>query len=102
MFSVAIPTYNPDEKYLRHVLGSVVSQMEKVSEVRVVDDASPAVDVSALISKLFPNEVECEVSKVNRRLAGNWNRCIELARGEWIHILHQDDSVKPGFYNAME
>ena len=31
-------------------------------------------------------------------LAGIWNRCIERARGEWVHILHQDDIVLPGFY----
>ncbi|MFM7130671.1 MAG: glycosyltransferase, partial [bacterium] len=30
-------------------------------------------------------------------LAGNWNRCVELASGEWITILHQDDLLLPGF-----
>jgi glycosyltransferase involved in cell wall biosynthesis len=37
----------------------------------------------------------------NLGLAGNWNQCISLSRGQWIHILHQDDLIYPGFYAAM-
>src|SRR4029077_6179489 len=37
----------------------------------------------------------------NRGLASAWNRCIERARGHWVHILHQDDFVLPGFYDRM-
>jgi hypothetical protein len=33
----------------------------------------------------------------NGGLAACWNECIARARGELIHILHQDDLVKPGF-----
>jgi hypothetical protein len=31
----------------------------------------------------------------------NWNRAIGLCRGEWVHLLHDDDYVKPGFYDAL-
>ena len=31
----------------------------------------------------------------------NWNRCIAHARGHWLHLLHQDDVVLPGFYERM-
>ncbi len=34
-------------------------------------------------------------------LAGNWNRCLELSRGHFVHILHQDDQVRPQFYEAV-
>jgi GT2 family glycosyltransferase len=37
----------------------------------------------------------------NLGLAGAWNRCVERAYGEWIHILHQDDLVFPGFYPEL-
>jgi GT2 family glycosyltransferase len=30
-----------------------------------------------------------------------FNLCIERARGEWVHILHDDDRVEPGFYAAL-
>jgi glycosyltransferase involved in cell wall biosynthesis len=32
----------------------------------------------------------------------NWNRAIGLTRGRWIHLLHDDDYVLPGFYAALE
>ena len=31
-----------------------------------------------------------------------FNRCLEITRGELVHLLHGDDAVRPGFYRAME
>ncbi len=33
---------------------------------------------------------------------GNWNVCLAHARGQWVHVLHQDDRVRPGFYATLE
>jgi glycosyltransferase involved in cell wall biosynthesis len=33
----------------------------------------------------------------NLGLFGNFNRCIEVARGEYLHILHSDDYIDLGF-----
>ena len=33
---------------------------------------------------------------MNRGLVGNWNRCVELARGTYLCIFHQDDLMMPG------
>jgi glycosyltransferase involved in cell wall biosynthesis len=38
---------------------------------------------------------------VNKGLAGCWNTCLERSRGEWVHLLHQDDLVLPGFYQRL-
>ena len=32
---------------------------------------------------------------------GNWNRCIELARSEWVFILSDDDLLDRSFVEAM-
>jgi glycosyltransferase involved in cell wall biosynthesis len=37
----------------------------------------------------------------NLGLAGGWNTCIERACGQWVHLLHHDDFVLPGFYARM-
>lgn len=34
-------------------------------------------------------------------MVGNFNRCVELASGEWIHILHDDDYLVPGGLERM-
>ena len=38
---------------------------------------------------------------VNGGLGHCWNTCIDRASGSLIHILHQDDLVKPAFYERM-
>jgi hypothetical protein len=32
---------------------------------------------------------------------GNWNACLQRARGYWVHLLHQDDRLAHGFYGRM-
>ena len=32
----------------------------------------------------------------------NFNTCIRRARGQLVHLLHGDDAVRPGFYEAMQ
>ena len=36
----------------------------------------------------------------NLGLFGNFNRCIDVAKGSLIHILHSDDTIPPGFTRA--
>src|SRR5205823_14182888 len=40
-------------------------------------------------------------NKRNLGLMPNFNRCIELARGNLVHILHSDDYVEPTFYHVI-
>jgi glycosyltransferase involved in cell wall biosynthesis len=71
-------------------------------EIIVVDDASPRTDVAALIaSAKLDARVILRRNGQNLGLAGNWNACIAQARGDLIHLLHQDDLVLPGFYERL-
>lgn len=101
--SVMIPTYEPSE-LLTQTLDSVLHQVDEPSkfQIAIVDDGSINVDIAKLLQPyLARHSIELYINKENLRLAGNWNRAIDLARGEIIHILHQDDLVKPGFYRRM-
>ncbi|MFM7411661.1 MAG: glycosyltransferase family 2 protein [Planctomycetota bacterium] len=103
-FSVMIPACDPDEKFCAS-LDSVLRQAPgpERMQIAVVDDASSAVDVQRLIRSVDPQgRVEFFGGDRRRGLSGNWNRAIEVARGELVHLLHQDDSVHPGFYDRLE
>ena len=102
-WSVMIPTYRPQADYLRQTLESVLSQAPgpEQMQIEVVDDASPDVDVAALVRTIAGERVAFSATPKNLGLAGCWNTCIERARGEWVHILHQDDYVLPGFYSRL-
>lgn len=86
------------------MLASVLSQDpgSGVMQIEVVDDCSPTVDVKQMVRSVAGDRVSFSQTHVNLGLAGCWNECIERARGEWVHILHQDDYVLPGFYAEIE
>ena len=54
-----------------------------------------------VVRRVGAGRVSFHAEPQNRGLANTWNRCIERARGNWVHILHQDDLVLPGFYERL-
>jgi GT2 family glycosyltransferase len=103
-WSVMIPAYNPDPDYLAQTLRSVLTQApgSEQMQIEVVDDCSPGIDVAAMVRSIAGERVKVSQTTKNLGLAGCWNTCIERSRGEWVHILHQDDWVLPEFYARFE
>jgi glycosyltransferase involved in cell wall biosynthesis len=99
-WSVMIPTYN-GTKYLEETLKCVLVQDEGVDEmqIHVIDDCSSKDDPRELVERVGKGRVTFSQNFNNLGLVGNWNACIDQARGKWVHILHQDDIVMPSFYN---
>lgn len=102
-WSVMMPVYNPAPRQLEQALQSVLCQDCGVEamQIEIVDDCSPDVDVQQLVRAVAGDRVLFSQTAKNLGLAGCWNTCIERARGEWVHILHQDDYVLPGFYSEI-
>lgn len=102
-WSVMIPTYNARADYLEETLRSVLQQDPGPAQmqIEVLDDCSPAGPPVELVHRIAGDRVAVHRESKNNGLAGSWNRCIERARGEWVHILHQDDIVLPGFYEHL-
>ncbi|MFM8284394.1 MAG: glycosyltransferase [Planctomycetaceae bacterium] len=103
-FSVMLPTFEPDHTFER-ALASVLAQAPVADDMQiaVVDDASREVDVRRLIDRIdVHGRVEFHPHRRRLGLGRNWNRALTLARGELVHLLHQDDFVLPGFYARMD
>ena len=103
VWSVLIPTYRPTE-LLRDTLLSALEALREAgvpAQLEVVDDASPDADVAALLASWGLGSIAVFRRAANGGLGECWNTCIARARGEWIHILHQDDLVKPEFYARL-
>jgi glycosyltransferase involved in cell wall biosynthesis len=102
-WSVMIPTYNPRADYLEETLWSVLKQDPgpEPMQIAVIDDGSMDNTASEVARRVGAGRVTFHAESRNRGLAYNWNRCIERARGHWVHILHQDDFVLPGFYELL-
>jgi glycosyltransferase involved in cell wall biosynthesis len=98
-----IPTYNARTGYLEEALRSVLQQDLGPDEmqIEVVDDCSNDNTAFEVAHRIGGGRVTFHRGSENKGLANNWNRCIERARGHWVHILHQDDFVLPGFYGRL-
>ena len=102
-WSVMIPTYNPQADFLAATLQSVLQQDPgpEQMQIEVIDDGSTDDPVFEVIRRVGAGRVAFHAGTQNRGLANTWNRCVERARGNWVHILHQDDVVLPGFYERL-
>jgi hypothetical protein len=102
-WSVMIPTYNPNLNYLEQALGSVLEQAPGPEEMQIelVDDGSQDFDPQLFVRKVGRSRVSYYRQPRHLGIGGNWNTCLERARGRWIHLFHQDDMVLPGFYRRL-
>lgn len=89
LISVCIPTYNR-AKSLGRAIESVLSQTYENFELIISDNDSN--DNTADIVAMF-NDIRIRFVKqsTNLGMAGNWNACIKMARGEFIAFLSSDD-----------
>lgn len=103
-WSVMIPTYNARFDFLKESLESILVQGHgpERMQIEVVDDCSTVNDVVEMVHRIAGERISVSKTPQNLGLAGCWNLCIEKSRGHWVHILHQDDSVLPGFYDRYE
>jgi glycosyltransferase involved in cell wall biosynthesis len=95
LVSICIPTYNR-AGMIGRAIESALGQTYRNIEVIVVDNAST--DKTDEVIAIFSDQrLKYVKNDRNLGLFGNFNRCIELARGEIIHILHSDDHIDPDF-----
>jgi len=87
--SILVPTYNSGQ-FLRQTLESILTQTYSNIEIVVCDDLSK--DDSYAIAQSFTDpRIRLTRNEVNLGAKGNWNRTLQLASGELIKIMGQDD-----------
>jgi glycosyltransferase involved in cell wall biosynthesis len=97
-----IPTYNCAH-YLESSLKSVLVQDvgPEDMQIEVVDDCSTKDDPEAVVKDIGGTRVSFFRQPKNYGNSANFISCIQRARGHWVHILHGDDMVLPGFYRRL-
>ncbi len=91
--SVCVPTFN-GARFIGATLDSILTQTFGDFELNVSDDCSTD-DTLAIVSKVLDPRVRLNINPTRLGLVGNWNRCLEVARGEYVCIFHQDDCMLP-------
>lgn len=101
IWSVMIPAYNAG-RYLAETLNSVIMQnySEEEMEIVVVDNCSTD-DTFDIVQSVGKGRVRWAQNESNIGMINNFNQCVKLAKGDYIHILNADDIVKENFYSVL-
>lgn len=99
--TIAIPTYQRGP-LLRRALESALGQTYRGElEILVVEnpsDQTPGVGptyAESICLDLADPRIRHFRNSSNLGMAGNWNKCIELAASPWVVLLHDDDWLAP-------
>lgn len=95
LVSICIPAYNR-ASMIGDAIRSALGQTYSPLEVLVVDNASTD-NIEEVIRSFHDPRLIFVKNDRNLGLFGNFNRCIELAKGKYVHILHSDDYIDPRF-----
>ncbi len=93
VLSIAIPTYNRKSE-LKETLDSVLKQAQECVEVLVCDNAST--DGTQYMMKEYEGRVTYYRNKENIGPDANFLKCLERAKGKYVHWLSDDDLLMPG------
>lgn len=99
LVSVCVPMYN-NGKSIERCLRSILDQDGVEFEIVVVDDQS--IDDGATIAATLLRTGDRLIRNESRLgLNGNHNKCLELARGDYIQFVHGDDWLLPNALRTL-
>lgn len=95
--SICIPTFNRPDLLEECIYSCLNQKPSSLSVEIIVVDNNPEADNDNLnlLRRIDKQEVCYYQNGSNLGMCGNWNRCIELARGKWVSLLHDDDLLAP-------
>ncbi|MFB0546161.1 MAG: glycosyltransferase, partial [Anaerolineae bacterium] len=91
--SVCLPSYNY-ARFLGECMASVLAQTHGNFELIVVDDCSTD-DSDRIIRSFSDSRIRYARNEANIGMVRNWNRCLSLARGDYVCFLCADDTFLP-------
>ena len=101
MITIALPVYK--SKYLSQAIESVLNQSYKDFELIILNDGSPD-DIDLILSKFKDKRIRYyknEYNIGNNNLVEVWNKCLDLAIGEYFVLFSDDDIYYPDFLGEM-
>lgn len=100
--TIAIPTFNRVTT-LEVAIESAINQDYDNYNIIVVDNNPERDNDTEIFMKRYKNNpiVSYYKNTENIGLFGNWNRCFELATGEWVSLLHDDDYYFPNYLSTL-
>ena len=89
---------------MKEAISSALQQIDFTNyEVMIIDNDEYENNsgIENVIRDFNDNKIILYKNEKNIGMFGNWNRCIELARGKWITILNDDDWLEKDFLKEV-
>lgn len=103
--SIVIPTYRRPNQVMRALRSALRQEFRAVTEVLVIDNnPERGCELERKLLELKESLRPFQYFKNDRNLGmtGNWNRCFELASGNWVIMLHDDDILLDTYSKVIE
>lgn len=96
-FSIAVPVYNVEEKWLRRFIESVQSQIYPDWELCIADDCSTAPHIRPLLINFAASDprIKLVFREINGHISAATNSAIDLATGDFMCLMDNDDEIAP-------
>jgi len=104
LISVIIPVYNASKEHLTDCIESVLNQTYRNFEICIVDDASTNKETIECLKQYEKNEY-CKIifQNKNMHISNTSNRALSIAKGEFIALVDNDDTVdKDALYENVK
>ncbi len=102
LWSVMITTYNRVE-FLAATLKGVLDQApgRETMQIEVVDNSSTGA-VENFVRQIAGPRIHVQRFQARMSLSAAMTLCLQRAQGHYVHVLHDDDAVRPGFYAKLQ
>jgi glycosyltransferase involved in cell wall biosynthesis len=104
MISVIIPTIGRSDTIYRAVTSALNVSTSLVTEIVILDN-SQDIEFSSALDKKIENfsdpRLYVSAYKERKTMAESWNGGIQLVSNDWILYLHDDDELRPDFFNSI-
>jgi glycosyltransferase involved in cell wall biosynthesis len=104
LVTIAIPTFRRFNVLVEAVQSCLAQQFDRPIEIIVVDNdpaSRGAEDLAKRLPELKNRNFRYFVNRENIGMFGNFNRCIQRARGQWMTILNDDDLLDHDYLSLM-
>jgi lipopolysaccharide biosynthesis protein/GT2 family glycosyltransferase/SAM-dependent methyltransferase len=97
LISVVMPVYDPEPRFLRKAIDSVIAQLYQHWELCIADDASPNPEISAILKEYARDNPRIKVTYRAQRghISAASNSALELVTGDFVALMDHDDELPP-------
>src|SRR5574344_224613 len=104
VISILLPVYNPDIKYLKECLDSILGQSYLNFELCIVDDKS-SLEVTNVLKEYVhkDNRIKVKYRNINGGISASTNDALALSTGDFVSFMDDDDVLdKDALYKIVE